>query len=194
MSDPMSYVLAIGVLLAILALAAIITLSNERVRQATLEVRDVAHAYALSDLAMRREQARHTFSFAGQAESLQALEQIAFDAAKRRYELLNLSVAPGGVPALLAVSRQSDTCIFTPTPDAFSEAHPAYTRRISARHLISGLNASPFVIEELEALAHGSGLTALPRTAEWVLFIVRPEDFSLLPSSGWPGWVRRVRR
>jgi hypothetical protein len=194
MSDPVGYVLAIGVLLAILALAAIITLGNERVRRATLDVRDVAHAYALGDLAMRREQARRTFSFANQAESLQALEQIALDAAKCRYELLSLSVAPGAIAALLTVSREGETCIFTPSADSFLKAHPAYIRRVSERHLISGLNGSPFVIEELEAVAHGLGLTALPRTEEWVLLIAAPEDYSLLPRSGWPGWVRRVRR
>ncbi len=56
-------ILLVSVLVALIALGAVIAVSNERVRRATLEVRDAARAWALEDLAMKRESARRAIQF-----------------------------------------------------------------------------------------------------------------------------------
>lgn len=190
MADPAEYILAICILLAIVALGAVITASNERVRQATLEVRDVAHDYALADLAIRRDQARRSFNFGNHEECLQALEQIAFDAAKKRREFTSTAVAPGAVPALVGTSRAGETYVFTPSAKTYLSSHPVPWRRTVERYSIDGLSSSPFVVEELEAVARWHGLSALPRTENWSLLVLPPEDYSLLPKRGLLGWLR----
>lgn len=175
---------------ALIALGAVITIGNERVRRATLQVRDVAREYALADLAMRRDQARSSFNFGSQEECLRALEQIAFDAAKKRCEFTSTAVAPGAVPALVATSRDGATYVFTPSAKTYLSSHPVSWPRKIERYTIDGLSSSPFVVEELEAVARWHGLSALPRTENWSLLVLLPEDYSLLPKQGLAHWLR----
>ena len=153
MIDPVELTLTIGIFVAILALGAVITIGNERVRRATLQVREVAHEYALADLAMRREQARRSISFANQAECLQALEQIALDASKERHEMTSITVAPSSVAAMVVSTRNGSLCIFTPSAEMFFKANPAYARRAVEEYAVNGLTSHPFVVAELEAVA-----------------------------------------
>jgi hypothetical protein len=190
MIDPVELTLAISIFIAILALGAVIAIGNERVRRATLQVREVAHEYALADLAMRREQARRSISFATQAECVQALEQIALDASKERHEMTNITVAPGSVAALVASTRNGSLCILTPSAETFLTANPAYARRAVEQYAVNGLTSNPFVIAELEAIARWHGITALPRTEEWSLLVVPSEDYSLLARRGLSRFLR----
>ena len=186
MMNPAEFILAVCILIAILVLGAVITLGNERVRRATLQVGQVVHAYALADLAMRRDGARQTFKFASAEDCQRALEQIALDVCKEPQALNAVTRAPGPVAALIGKTGTGGSSVFTPSPDAFLVSNPAYARRGLQRHAINGLTSHPFVIEELEAVAHWHGLSVLPRTEEWNLLIVPSEDQSLLPRrSGW---------
>lgn len=184
MIDPAELILAVCILLAILTLGLVITIGNERVRRATLQVRQVAHEYALADLAMRREHVRQTISFADEGECLQALEQIALDASKERQNLTSVSFAPGAVAALVCKTRTGAVCVFTPSTEAFLKSNPAYARRGLQHFVINGLTSQPFVIQELEAVARWHGLSALPRTEEWSLLALPSEDYNLLPKRG----------
>ncbi len=190
MTDPTEYILAICILAAIVALGGALSWSNERVRRATLEVRDVARDYALADLAIRRDQARRSFNFGSQEECLRTLEQIAFDAAKKRREFTSAAVAPGSEAALIATSRIGETYVFTPSAKTYLSSHPVSWRRVVERYTIDGLSSSPFVVEELEAVARWHGLSALPRTENWSLLVLPPEDYSLLPKQGLAHWLR----
>lgn len=193
MLDPVGYVLALCILAAILVLGAVVTVGNERVRQATLQVRQVVHDYALADLAMRRDQARRGFSFASQAECLRVLEQIALDAAGEHCEFIQLAVDPDPGTALVVTDRKGGRQVFTPSAEAFLKANPASGRRLTGRYSICGLKSTPFVVQELEAVAHWHGQSALPRTEEWWLLVMAPEDYSVLPGRRWFG-RRRAQR
>lgn len=174
--------LVICILLAIVALGVVISIGNERVRRATLQLRDVAREYALADLAMRRERAREAFVFQSAADVLRALEQIALDAAKERVELASVSAAPGPTAALVAQRKDGGgAAVFTPSADVYLKANPADRRRVQKQHAIDGLASNPFVIEELTALARTQGVTALPRARQWSLLLLGPEDYSILP-------------
>jgi hypothetical protein len=193
MTDPTETLLAICVLIAIAALGAAITAGNERVRRATLEVRDVARDYALADLAMRRARARRDFSFASQEECMRVLEQIALDAAKRQPQFTSTAVTADGAMALLAMSKNGETYVFTPSAKAYLASNPVSRRHSVERFAIDGLIAGPFVIEELESVARWHGLTALPRTPAWSLLVLPPDDYSLLPRQGLLGRLRRKK-
>lgn len=178
--------LAICLVIALGALGAAITIGNERVRRATLQVRDVARHYALADLAMRREQARAAFTFATPADGLRTLNQIALDVTGERHELVQMSVVAGAIPAITARGRDESEFIFTPSADAYLNASPDKRRRVQQLCSIDGLVSGPFVVEELSALAQHLGLSALPRTEQWSLIVLSQPRFE------YPRVVRRL--
>lgn len=182
-------ILIFCVIVALLALGATITVSNERVRAATLQVRDVAREYALADLAMRREQARQKMA-ATNLDGLQMLAQIALDVTGEKREFNQLSVAAGAAIAVMARSKDGSEAVFTPSVRAFVEANPQRRGRASRVYTVSGLVSGPFVVEELGELTRSLGATALPRTEQWEMAVFAPEDYSVLGQRG----LTRLRR
>lgn len=174
------YILLFCILLSLVALGAVITIGNERVRQATLQVRDMAQAYALADLAIRREQARATFTFSNPADGLKTLSQIALDVTGQRHEFVQLSIANGPVTAITVLTKDGSEAVFTPSADAYLKGNPAKRKHVQQTHLVNGLVSGPFVVEELSALAQFLGVTALPRTEQWNLIWFAPEDYGVM--------------
>lgn len=174
------FILLICILLSLIALGIVITIGNERVRRATLQVRDVAQAYALADLAIRRDQARATFTFSNPADGLKTLSQIALDVTGQRHELTQLSVVNGPVTAIAVLTKDGSEAVFTPSADAYLKANPAKRKRVQETHLVNGLVSGPFVVEELSALAQYLGVTALPRTEQWSLIWFAPEEYGVM--------------
>ncbi len=190
MLTPSELILIFCVIVALLALGATITVSNERVRAATLQVRDVAREYALADMAMRREQARQSIAYVNSADGLLTLSQIALDVTGEKREFNQLSFAAGAVIAVAARSKDGSEAIFTPSLRAFVEANPQRRGRARRVYAVSGLVSGPFVVEELGELARSLGATALPRTEQWELAVFAPEDYSALGQRG----LTRFRR
>ncbi|MBM3272575.1 hypothetical protein FJY94_04870 [Candidatus Kaiserbacteria bacterium] len=183
-------ILLASVIIALIALGAVIAVGNERVRQATLHLRDVAHEWALADIALKREGQRASFQFPDAAERLRALAQITLDVTGEAPDFVQVDLASGPVLALVARNRDGSEMVFTPSVQAFFNWSPSLRRRATACRAINGLVSEPFVIEKLEAAALSLGATALPRTEEWTLARLSAEDFSLLPRRG---WLRRLR-
>ncbi len=178
------------ILLAMAGLAATITLSNERVRRAIEQARKAYLESALLDLAMRREQTGREISFTAQAEAIRALEQIALDAGGQRRELASLSLSQTeGVPAIVALTKDGYTILFTPSASFWLAANPGVKRRLSTAYPVNGLVSHPFVIEELCAVARFLGMQVVPRTQAWDMVVLSPEDYSIAPVS----WLRRLR-
>ncbi len=175
-------ILLVSVLVALIALGAVIAVSNERVRRATLEVRDVARAWALEDLAMKHESARRAIQFEN-TDAPHALSQIALDVTGARTDFADARIAPGNVPALIARTAAGVETVFTPSAKAFLKANPAYARRVKATRQVSALEAGPFVAEELAAIGQACGLTALPRTEQWEMLSLGADDHSIMPRS-----------
>lgn len=191
-----------AILLVLLAIGILITLGNERVRRATLEVRAVIREYALTDLAMKREQHRQARHYASKEAALAELRQILLDVTGRHYELTDLlSWQSMPVPAISARSIGGEQLILTPAAEAYLESRRRAGRPLLKRQLaitqVDALNSTEFVIAELEAiachLAGSEGPALLPRTEHWDLLIVAPNTFEL-PNANSPRLWRALAR
>lgn len=185
-------ILMFCVFVALLALGAVITVSNERVRAATLQVRDVAREYALADLAMRRAQARQSIVFDNPADAMRALAQIAFDVTGERREFIASSADAGQMIALSAAIDGGGEAIFTPSARAFLNVNPHLRYRPKRIYPVNGMVSNPFVVEEIESVAQYLGARVLPRVEQWELVIFPPKDYTRLRLRGL-AWLRQFR-
>mgnify|MGYP001596759464 CR=1 FL=1 len=122
MLTPTDSIIILCIIAALVALGTVIALSNERVRRATLQVRDVTRDYALADLAMRRESARRSISFSSPVDALSSLTQIALDVSGKRYDLAQLS-ATKDTTAIVARTRDLYDLVFAPNDKAYFASH-----------------------------------------------------------------------
>jgi hypothetical protein len=191
-----------AILLVLLAIGVLITLGNERVRRATLQVRTVIREYALTDLAMKREQHRQARHYASKEGALAELRQILLDVTGRHYELTDLLAWQSmPVPAISTQSIGGEQLILTPAAEAYLESRRQAGRPLPKRQLtiiqVDALNSSEFVVAELEAIARhlagSEGPASLPRTEHWDLILVAPSTFDL-PNADSPRLWRALAR
>ena len=175
MLTPTDSLIILCIIAALVAIGVVISLSNERVRRATLQVRDVTRDYALADLAMRRESARRAISYSSPAETLLALTQIAFDVSGKRYDLSLLS-ATNDTTAIVARTRDLHDLVFAPNDKVYFASHPSARSRQPKIHDVNGMTSGAFVTQELEAAAQSVGITTLQRVESWTLIVLEPQD------------------
>ena len=183
MLTPTDSIIILCIIAALVALGVVIALSNERVRRATLQVRDVTREYALADLAMRRESARRAIAYSSPAEALLVLTQIAFDVSGKRYALSQLS-ATKDTTAIVARTQDLYDLVFAPNDKAYFASHPSARSRKPALYDVNGMTSGAFVAQELEAAAQSAGITTLPRVESWTLIILEPQDDAAAMRSG----------
>ena len=183
MLTPTDSIIILCIIAALVALGTVIALSNERVRRATLQVRDVTREYALADLAMRRENARRSISYASPADALPSLTQIALDVSGKRYDLSQLS-ATKDTTAIVARTRDLYDLVFAPNDKAYFASHLSARSRKPVLYDVNGMTSGAFVAQELEAAAQAAGITTLPRVESWTLIILEPQDDAAAMRSG----------
>lgn len=165
--------LFLGVIVILLiALGALISLGNERVRRATLELRDVTRDYALADLRMRREAMSRAIQYDDKDKVVAAISQILLDVIGEKRELAEVNLVPGQVLAVSCLELSGREAIFTPSREAYFEAYTGKREMVTQERSVNGLNSGEFVTEELAAVARFLGAPALPRTEEWTLLEV----------------------
>ena len=183
MLTPTDSIIILCIIAALVALGTVIALSNERVRRATLQVRDVTRDYALADLAMRRESARRSISFSSPVDALPSLTQIALDVSGKRYDLAQLS-ATKDTTAIVARTRDLYDLVFAPNDKAYFASHLSARSRKPVLYDVNGMTSGAFVAQELEAAAQAAGITTLPRVESWTLIILEPQDDAAAMRSG----------
>ena len=183
MLTPTDSIIILCIIAALVALGTVIALSNERVRRATLQVRDVTREYALADLAMRRESARRSISFSSPVDALPSLTQIALDVSGKRYDLAQLS-ATKDTTAIVARTRDLYDLVFAPNDKAYFASHLSARSRKPVLYDVNGMTSGAFVAQELEAAAQAAGITTLPRVESWTLIILEPQDDAAAMRSG----------
>ena len=160
------------IILVFVGLAVVISLGNERVRWATLELRDVARNYALADLQMRRDGLVRDIRFDSKDKAMAAILQILLDVLGNQPELSEINLEPGPVVAIVCLEMSGRQRILPPAKAAYLELYPAKKDLITCEYAVNGLGAGEFVVAELEAVAHCLGAQAMPRTQEWTLLVL----------------------